>query len=292
MSGSYDVFGKAETELTRGEVVSEIVQRALREESQMISLVRDVSASAQPGIDGIFYPKRGNKFVVENLVEDSEADVQTFSYESDKLDFNHHAVIAWFIKKRSEIQSMIDLEADTIGEAAAEHAIDIDRVIMKAIFAGASSSNDVTLSGGANIFTAAGIIAARAKIQKAAKVNPSRVPFFMAVNSDAEATILGISQFVNADTYAGSTTLATGEIGRLYGARVILTDEDVFKVGATTYNGVMWAQPGVVYGNQAAPELNELYIPKKVGTEYALDQLYGVKVLDSGKYISRIRFTA
>ena len=285
MSGSYDVFGKAETESTRREIINEMVQRALREQSQLIPTIKDVSAMAVAGADSIDFNRRVGKFVVENLEEESEADVQTYSYEPDKLLLDRHAMIAWFIKKRANLQSALNLEADTIEEASAEHAIDIDRQLIIKMKAGASASNDVAVTGA---ITIPKILEGRAKLQKATKLNTRNANFFMLVSSAREAEMLAIAGFVEADKYGSSTPVMSGELGRIYGVRVLVTDEPVLGDNSA----LMYISEGIVYGNQQAPELNELYIPKKAGTEYALDQLYGTKVLNSGVYISKFTFTA
>lgn len=286
MSGSYDVFGKAETEVTRAALIQGMVQRALIEESQMISMVKDVSNLAQPGAASVLFPKRSLGFKVEKLDEESEADVQTFNYGGDVLSFDQHAVIAWFVKKKTDLQATINLEADLIDAAATEHAIDIDRYLMKLLVAGAAATK--TITGG--VWTKAAITDLRAKIKAASKMR--RGEFFMAVTSENEGKLLAIDDFVHADTYGSTTPLQQGELGRLYGVRVVTTDEDVFKKAGVTYDAVMWERNALVFGAQASPELNSLYIPKKVGTEHALDQLYGAKVMDGGVYAGLLKINA
>jgi len=281
---SQDVFGKSETEKLRMEMISAIVQRALRENAQLVPTISDVSALAQPGLDSISFPRRTSKFNVQNLVEDSEADVQSFEYDLDKLELNHHAMISWFIKKRSDLQAMVNIEADTIAEAAAEHGIDVDRKVQSAMLAGAASANNVAVTGA---YTKDKFLEGRELLQKATKLNPQRANFFCLVNSKRERDLLNIGEFVKANEYGQGTPLITGELGRLFGVRVLLTDEEVLGDG----NGLMYVQPGIVYGNQMTPDLNDLYIPRKAGTEYALDQLYGIKILDGGKYISKVTFS-
>ena len=282
---SDNVFGKNETENLRMEMISSIVQRALREQAQLIPTIRDVSALAQPGLNAITFPRRGGKFTVENLVEEAVADVQSFEYEGDKLELNRHAMIAWFIKKRSDIQAMVNIEADSIGEAAAEHAIDVDREIMKAMLAGAAAANNVAVTGG-DAYGKADLLESKEKLQKATRLNPRNSAFNLLVGSKREADLLNINEFVTADKY-GTAQIPTGALGRLFGVNVFVTDEAVLGDN----KALMYVSEGIVYGNQMAPDFRELYIPKRAGTEYALDQLYGIKVLDGGKYISEITFS-
>ncbi len=284
MSGSYDVMGKAETELTRQDIIVETVQRALREQSQLIPTVRDVSDKAVLGADSIDFNRRVGAFEVQNLEEESEADIQTYKYTPDKLLLDKHMVIAWFLKKRANAQSALNLEMDTVEEAAAEHAIDIDRKLITAMLANASAANNVSVTGA---ITRAKILEAKAKLQAAVRLNTKNANFFLLINSKHEAEMLDIAGFVDADKYGSNQTIVTGELGRIFGIRTLITDESV--LGDS--NGLMYIDQGIVYGNQLAPELNSLYIPKKVGTEYALDQLYGTKVLNEGKYISHITFS-
>jgi hypothetical protein len=283
---SDNVFGKAETDKTRQEIVSAIVQRAIRERAQLVPTVRDVSSLATPGLDAINFPRRDGKFIVQNLVEDSAADTQSFEYVLDKLELDQHAMISWFLKKRSEVQGVVNFEADLLVEAAAEHAIDVDRKIITALAAGAASANDVSVSGGAAI-SKIKILEAKEKLQKSTRLNPRNARFTLLINSKREAEMLNIADFVKANEYGNANVIQTGALGRIFGVETLLTDES--ELGDSL--ALMYIDQGLVYGNQMAPDYRELYQPKRAGTEYALDQLYGLKVLDGGKYISKIAFT-
>ena len=279
------IFSQAETGLTRLEMISAMVQRALRENAQLVPTVRDVSSLAQPGMDSISFPRRSGKFDVVNLAENADAAAQKYDYELDKLEFNHHAMISWFIKKRANIQSMVNIEADTIAEAAAEHAIDVDRKIIAAMVAGAFEDNDIFTGASTPEITKDVVLNVKENLQKATKLNPRNANFYLMVDSSKERELLNIGDFVKANEYGGDQAIVTGELGRLYGMRVLLTDESELDGHALGY-----VSQGIAYGNQMAPDFNELYQPKRAGTEYALDQLYGVKVLDGGKYISKVTF--
>jgi hypothetical protein len=282
---SNDVFGKSETEKLRAELVSSMVQRALRERGQLVPTIMDVSSLAQPGLDTISFPRRQGNFVVQNLNEDSEADIQSFSYDLDKLELEEHAIVAWSVKKRADKQSMVNLEADTILQAAGEHSIDVDRKIIAAMKASASSANDVAITGA---WTTSKLLEMKAKLQKSTKLRPNQANFFCLVSSARESELLDLPRFVEADKYGSNTPLISGELGRAYGIRFLVTDEPV--LGDDLALG--WVQEGIVYGNQMSPDYRELYIPKKAAKDCAIDQLYGVKVLDEGKYISKVTFSS
>jgi hypothetical protein len=281
---SNEVFGNAETAKLRMELISSMVQRALRERGQLIPTITDVSSMAQPGLDTISFPKRSGSFTVQNLNEDSNADVQSFEYDVDKLLLDQHAMVSWFIKKRADLQSMVNIEADAILEAAAEHAIDIDRKIQAAMVTGAAGANDVTVTGA---WTTAKLLEVKANLQKSTKLNPSNANFFMLVSSERESELLDLPRFVEADKYGANTPLISGELGRAYGIRFLVSDEP-----SVLTNSIAWVQNGIVYGNQMSPDYRELYIPHRAGTEYALDQLFGIKVLNSGVYVSKITHQA
>lgn len=278
-------FSKINTDKTRMQIISSIVQRALRERGQLVPTVTDVSNLAQPGLESILFPRRVGSFTVENLLETvgSEATQQTYQYDYDKLDLNYHAIVSWFIKKRADHQSVVNIEADAIAEAAAEHAIDIDRRIISTMLAGAAAANDVTITG---VVTRTKVLEIKEKLQKSTKLRANQAPFFLLVNSKREAEMLDIPSFVEADKYGSNVPLLSGELGRIFGFRVLVTDEAVLGDN----QALAWIPMGFVYGNQMNPDFRELYIPKRAGTEYALDQLYGLKVLNGGAYISKITF--
>lgn len=284
MSGSYDVMGAQETGLTRAQIISAMVQRAVREKAQSVPTVMDVSAQAVAGAKSIDFMRRSSSFTVENLAEEAEADVQTYQFTPDNLPFNQHAVISWFIKKRSAVQSALALEADAIQEAAAEHAIDVDRKIIAALVAGAASANNVSVTGA---MTKAKFLEAKAKLQKSTRLNPRNAKFTLLLGSDREAEMLDIPGFVEADKLGNANVISSGQLGRYFGVNTLVTDEPV--LGANT--ALMYIDLGFAYGNQMDPDLTSAVQPKKVGTEYALDQLYGTKVLNNGIYISKITFS-
>jgi uncharacterized membrane protein YhfC len=97
------------------------------------------------------------------------------------------------------------------------------------------------------------------------------------VPPDQEKAMLLISDFVRADAYGSSGGLINGEIGRVYGFRVMMHNNLSAAEFLTYHAG------HVGFGQQLSTEyLTDIEV-KSLSTEYALHHVYGVKVLDSGK---------
>lgn len=267
------IFG-AETLATEQAVIAALVQRELIEGAQVAPNVLDVSAFAEDGAKSIDFPRAGS-FTVQKKKKDEQAQAQVVTYSTDQLDLDQHAVVQWILPKRGMKQSRIALEADTIARAARAHAKQVDEDIIAAMEAGAAAANAVSLSG---TFGREEITEMRRKLRAQ---NVPMSDLTLAVAPEFEEDMLNTTDFIDASKYGDRMPVLNGEIGRVFGARVVVSTL------LTASTAMMFHREALALGFQMQPELDSDKDLEHLGTRYSLDQLYGHKVLNNGLLISR-----
>lgn len=270
------VLGNAETSALRQDLIAAMVQRELIDEAVLAPGVMDVSQFAEPGAKSIEFPKAGS-FTVQKKQEDEEAQAQTVTYATDSLPLDQEAVVQWVLPKRSSLQSRPNLVADTVGRAARAHARQVDVDLRDAMIAGAA--NTVTLSGS---FGREEITEMRKNIR--ADKFPMR-DLTLAISEDFEEAMLNVSDFINADAYGSSQPIQEGEIGKVFGVKVVVSTLLTAAAGA---RALMWHKESIALGFQSGPDFDSDKDLKNLGTRYSLDQLYGYKVLQAGAGMVKI----
>lgn len=270
------VLGNAETSALRQDLIAAMVQRELIDEAVLAPGVMDVSQFAEPSAKSIEFPKAGS-FTVQKKQEDEEAQAQTVTYATDSLPLDQEAVVQWVLPKRSSLQSRPNLVADTVGRAARAHARQVDVDLRDAMIAGAA--NTVTLSGS---FGREEITEMRKNIR--ADKFPMR-DLTLAISEDFEEAMLNVSDFINADAYGSSQPIQEGEIGKVFGVKVVVSTLLTAAAGA---RALMWHKESIALGFQSGPDFDSDKDLKNLGTRYSLDQLYGYKVLQAGAGMVKI----
>lgn len=269
------VLGNTETVSLRQDLISALVQRELIDSAVLASGVMDVSQFAEPGAKSIEFPRAGS-FTVQKKQEDEEAQAQSITYATDALALDQHAVVQWILPKRSSIQSKVDLVADTVQRAARAHARQVDVDIRDAMVAAATS---VSLSGS---FGREEITEMRKEIRNDLYPMDN---ITLAISPDFEEDMLNVQDFINADKYGSAMPVMQGEIGRVFGCRVVVSTLLTAAAGA---RALMWHRDALALGFQLNPEFDSQKDLKNLGTRYSLDQLYGIKALQSGAGIIKV----
>ena len=101
---------------------------------------------------------------------------------------------------------------------------------------------------------------------------------FMLISPDQEKAMLQLANFIEVDKYgADATALKNGELGRVYGFTVLMHTE------LAASETLFWHGSHVGFARQIQPEYATDFQLASVSQEYLLHNLYGTKVLDSGK---------
>lgn len=275
------ITGNTELSATKQDLVAAMVQTTLREQAVVQARVMDVSRFAVPGAQSIKFPFRSSRFSVQKRSSSQKGSAQAIVYGGDKLDLDQNAYISWIIERFDDIQSQIAAEEDALSEAAAEHALQVDSDVVDAMVAGAAAANDVTF---ATAIDRDDILDMRLKLreQNVPIQRPEDLTLLLAPQEERD--MLDIADFTSADRFGSNQPIQNGQIGRVFGMPVLVSTEISSNVS------LLFHREALALGFQARPSFDE-----QKAVEYgagsmrqALDQLYGWKVLQSGKFISKL----
>jgi len=266
------ITGDSEVSAVKMTLIAAMVQQELKAAARMLPTVRDVSSFAEPGLDTISFPK-STSFSVEKKLSGQKASAQALTYTTDDLSLNQEAVVQWLIEKKQSKQSRVNLEIDAAARAASAHGRQVDTDLISAINAGRKSANDVTFS---SALTLANIVAMRKALNVEFWPEADRT---LALHPAQEEDMLNISNFIKANEYGSRQALLQGEIGQIFGTRVVvsalLTEDECF----------MYHRDSCAIGFQSSLDFDQQKDLENMGQRYSLDQLYGIKVLQSGSGI-------
>jgi hypothetical protein len=269
------IISATEVGTTRQDLVSAIVQETLRAKSKYIGLVQDYSSQLPAGAKSLYIPRRGT-FSAETKAEDTDLTSQALTFTQDQLTLSHKAILSE-VELIAELQSAVNVEAEVIKESAAELAKAMDDLILAQLKLASSSAPDHIL----DYVDTSGNVIALADIANARKLlNVQNVPMedrFMAVSALKEYEMLQIAGFVQAERYGSNEPIVNGEIGRIFGFKVIL---DPALGNAET---LFWHKSACAFAVQLAPQFESMMHLAGVKKQYLLHTIGGAKVLAAGK---------
>jgi N4-gp56 family major capsid protein len=272
-------MGVTETGATGQDLVTAIVQQQLTANNIFMATIRDESARAVKGAKSVSFPRTGDLDPVAK-VENVPTASQALTFAADSLALNQHFQTLVRLEDIADVQSIVDVPGEILTRSAVGMAKKFDVAIYNALVAGASASSPDNII--AHYASSAAIT--RTKILAARKLlNDQNVPMsdrFMAISTDQEAQLLDIDQFVSAEKYGDQTPLLNGELGRLFGFRIIMSTTVADNV--TLY----YHKSALAFARQIDPKWEMARAPLELLADaYSLSSLFGVKVLDSGKRV-------
>lgn len=223
----------ANTAATEMDVISSIVQEELVQASLLRPTVLDYSSMAQKGIKSIDLPRfdaaTSLSPAAQNADGVTETAGQTVNFPVDTIDLSDWTSIPYEIPDRVSQQSMINLEAELAKSAGKRYGEYMDdQIIVKLRLAADGSASlpdhklDLDGTDGTNAATAI-TLAAIAKARRL--LNRQNVPQserFLVIPPEQEEVLINLDNFRNADKYGAREALLQGEIGQIYGFRVIV----------------------------------------------------------------------
>lgn len=274
------ITGDSATDSMKQTIVANLVQRELIASSVLVGSILDVSQFASAGgIDEIEFPTLSS-FSVTKKVSGTPVDAAALTYGTTKLLLNQHAVVQWLVEKKATKQAAIALEIENLQRAAKAHAKQIDVDIHDELIAGVSAS------GPDHIVAFAGASFDKADIVNAMRLlDIQEIPSenrFLAVHPTEHATMLNVEGFIDASRYGSNMPVMNGEIGQVYGMRVLKSTV------VTAGRPLAYQKEAAVIGFQLAPQFDQQKDLANLGTRFSLDQLYGIKTMLSGKGIVRL----
>lgn len=276
------LIGVTETSASALANVASMAQSFLIQNSVLLPTCTDYSSLAVQGASSIKLPRSGG-FVVGTKSENTPVDAQIISYSADTITFSHRTV-QFLIEKLAQKQSMVDVVSDAVMKATKALALDLDIALLTELNLASSSGpdNQIVFADTSTDVLAKGDILAARKLLVDQNINPREC--FLAVGSEKEAEMLAIEGFVDASKYGAATPVMLGEIGMVYGMRVIV------HTSITDYM-LSWHPSAVGYAFSQPIELDFDKDLANIGSRYSLDYIFGAEVLDSGKRVVKVDST-
>jgi N4-gp56 family major capsid protein len=269
-------MGVTETSATGQAIVAAMVQKQLIAKAKLMFTVQDESARAGKGALSVAFPRTGALAPVaksENTASESIA--LTYAVDTLTLDQHFHTFVR--LEDKAEIQSVLNIESDILERAGAGMAKKMDSFIYDTLVAGASASNPdhiIDQFGSSGTLTLAKILSARKLLDDQDVPDDDR---FLVINPEQESELLALSAFIDASQYGARTALLNGEIGMVYGFKVIKTTVCAANVA------LYYHRTSCAFARQVEPKWEQDRNLSKLAKEYSLSALFGAKILDSGK---------
>ena len=274
----------ANTSLTESDLIASIVQDELIQASVLRPTVTDLSSMALKGVKQIDWPRFNSSNLapaVQNVDGTTEVAGQTAVFALDSLLLNDWTSIPYEIPDRVAEQSMINLEAELAKSAGRRYGEYIDNQILVQLRLASASAPDHEIGFGSNT-TGVGTTISLDDIAKCRKLlNRGNLPQserFLVIPPEQEQILIGLDNFRNADKYGSREALLKGEIGEIYGFKVIVHN------GAVENESFAYHKSSVAIAVQQEVKYetrrSRLGLQK---TEYAFAMGMGQKVLDGGR---------
>lgn len=270
-------IGVTEVAATQQDLVASIVQETLKEKSMLLDKVSDWSQFAVPGAKSVSAPRR-SQMTADDKTENTDLTPQVITFSGDVIDLTLHKAIFAKLEDIAGLQANVNVEAEIIKEMAAELALQVDRNILVELRLASAAAPDHILDyndTAGNVLALVDFAEAR-KLLRRQNIMPDN-DWFAALSPEKEKDLLGIENFISAEKYGSREALLNGEVGRVFNFRILIHSE------LTALETIMWHKGAVGYATQMQPNFETDRDLKSTSTEYLLQNLYGVKVLDTGK---------
>lgn len=262
------------TEVQAGvmEEVSSFVQAELKQRAVLAPLVQNFPA--MPGRDTVKITRAGG-FTSADKAENTALTAQVLTFAADSLALDQHKAVYVKMEDIAGLQATPNVVGEILQRIASEMALTVDRYIVEQLEAASAAAPDHRIDyADATSLKKADILEARKLLHEQ---NVDFNQCYIGVSPASEVSLLAIDDFVHVDKYGSSNGLVNGELGRLYGAPVVMSN--VFDDAKT----VIWHPTHVAFARQQAIGFERDRDLANVATEFLATQLFGATTLDAGK---------
>jgi N4-gp56 family major capsid protein len=269
-------MGITETQATSQDLVASIVQETLKEKSKLLPFLTDYSAFASKGTNQVSIPRR-NQLSADDKAENTPLTSQAITFSADVISLDKHKAIYAVLEDFASQKANVDVQAEIIKEMADEIALQFDRDAIAELRLASASAPDHILDyvdGAGDTLALADIANARALLHRQNVMMDRRV---MMISPEKEQDMLNIDNFISAEKYSSAEPIRSGVVGRVFGFDVMVHTE------LTAAETLFWHPSAVGYAFSLNPSFEQDRDLSKAATEYLIQNLYGVKVLDEGK---------
>lgn len=215
----------ANTGMTESTVISSIVQQELLESVVVLPTMDNKSSMAGKGMKQIDLPRfdtdssgRFGDPSTQNPDGQTPVGYVAADLEVDSIVLDKWKNLSYRIPDRVSQQSVVNLEAELSRKAGREFALYMDK---EAIAVLATLTDSVTYTGAGSTLALADITEARKKLNRN---NVSADNRYLLISPEREQDMLNLPNFIKADEYGARDALLNGEIGRVFGFRVIVSN--------------------------------------------------------------------
>jgi len=278
------LIGTTEVSATSRAIVDSLAQKYLIQESKMLPLISNYSNLVAKGASSIKLPRSGG-FAVQSKGENVSADASIITYAADSILLNRHRYIQFLVEDFANGQASVDVVSDALMKASKDLALDFDTYVLSVMIAGASAAapdhviqyNDAVNED----IELVDVLNAR-KLLVDQNIDPREC--VMMIGSAQEKNALAIDNFIDASKYGTNQPIVSGEIGMVYGMKVVI------HTGLTT-KSLFFHPSSTGYAFSQTPRVQNFYDLKELGQRWSLDTTYGASILDSGKRLVVIETT-
>lgn len=278
------LMGVTETTAASHAEVSKLAQSYLIQQAKLAATVTDYSYLAVPGAASIDLPRSGG-FTVGDKSENTAVDAQVITYAKDTISLDQHRVVQFLLEDIAGVQSNVAVVQDALMKATKDLALDMDTKIITELRLASASAPDhlIKFTDATNEdIELADILNAR-ELLVGQNIDPREC--YMGVGADQERFMLAIDNFISAEKYGSNEPIMQGEIGRVYGMKVLVhTGFD--------NEACFWHPSAVGFAIQSGTRFQSQPDLANLATRYSLDYIAGFEVLDGGKRQVQISETA
>ena len=269
-------IGVTEAGDTRQALVSSIVQEVIAEKAQLLPLVTDYSAQAQPGAQSLGVPRR-DTFSASTKAENTGVTNSEMTFSVDTISFAHKYVSAK-IEDIARVQSSVDVPGEVVKEIGEAMAREADALILAQLKLGSTATPDHILpynDATNDDIELADITNARALLRSQGVMFNDENNYLL-VSPEQESFLLSIEGLIDASRY-GDVTVQSGEIGKIFGFRVVVSDL------LSPTESIFFNKGACAFASQMNFKLEYQRDLDNLADHYVGSGLMGAKVLAAGK---------
>jgi N4-gp56 family major capsid protein len=256
------------------DIVSQYVQAYLWSQSKLLPTVLDFSSEAGKGVKSINVGRRAGATAVTK-VAGTALESQSMVWTSDSLALDIPKACYTIIENVADLQSVIAQEPAILEDFSRAIMEAIEASVYTALATVSASSPDHKIA-----FDTSGTIVLADILEAVGLLDDQNCPEsdrFLAVNPKQHRQLLALSDFIDASKYGSNMPVLNGEIGSIFGLRVIKSS----KVTADT--ALVYHRSHVAFALQGGMQLVRVQSAAHCGFEISMLAQYGVKALDAGK---------
>ena len=271
-------------------LVAEIVQRELQAASKLAGLFTDYSNLVGKGTSSVKIP-RSSSFTVADRdnATPTAASASNLTFSFDEISLDQSKYVYYVIPGDVEIDAKPSYEQTAASRAASAHGRNMDIARLDALWVGGSGSVEVEYDAGVSDIEAVLLSMIEQADEQEMLDDGGRT---LIVRPSERKALLGVANFVQADRYGSNQTIMSGELGSLYGVKVIMTtnsgsEDDGNSITFGNGNMILCHRESLGFAFHRRPITDsEKAIEYGAGSmAHTWDVKYGLSVLQDGELI-------